>query len=211
MTMSADDAYYRSKTPLILSGTLDAQAKLHPSYTHVGDAMVTSSDKYYASASPVQTAPELVLELKRVQLIADADLVSGVISAFGAGAGLVIATGNALEVTQARLAVDLAVGRNVLTRAQADGVVFVTSVAVADMDVPAVEELVVQELPVTPVVIAAEELPATPVASVVEELQESGKKGRKRGKRAEVAESVDSKDITEADVSAVFGEDDSDS
>ena len=140
-----------------------------------------------------------------------ADVVSGVISAFGAGATAITVTGDALEVDQARLAVDLAVGRNVLTRAQADGVAFVTSVAPS---LPEAEKLVVQELPVTLVVSVAEELkelPVTPVVSVAEELQESGKKGRKRGKRTEVAEAVDSKDITEADVSAVFGEDDSDS
>ena len=210
--MSADDAYYRSKTQLILSGTLDAQAKLHPSYTHVSGAVVTSSNKYYASASPVQAAAqELVLELKLVQLIADADVVSGVISAVGAGAPLITVTGDAAEVEQARLAVDLAVGRNVLTRVQADGVTFVISVAPSSLET---DKLVVQELPVAPVVLGAEELqelPVTPVVPGVEELPESGKKVRKRGKRTEVAESVDSKDITEADVSAVFGEDDSDS
>ena len=193
--MSADDAYYRSKTPLILSGTLEARAKLHPSYEHVGGAVVTSSSKYYASVSPVQAgAQELVLELKLVQLIADADVVSNVISAVGAGATEITVTGDALEVDQARLAVDLSVGRNVLTRVQADGVVFVVRAAPSILEV---EEVVAPELPVTPV--------------TVEEPQESGKKGRKRGKRTEVAESVDSKDITEADVSAVFGEDDSDS
>jgi len=129
---SADSKYYASKQPLNLNGTREGRKNPNKafSYRQKGSDVTASSDKYYAA--PNQPAPnetgkataikkELILRYKASDKVLQ-DAVAG----FQEGGTLLEITGNQDEIRKARAAIDMAVGRNTLTREQANAITFIT-------------------------------------------------------------------------------------
>ena len=129
---SADKKYYASRQPLNLNGTREGRKNPRKafSYQQKPNDVTSSSNKYYAS--PEQPAPnetgkapstkkELILRYK-----ASDKVLQDVVGGFQEGGTLIEITGNQDEVRRARAAIDMAVGRNTLTRAQADAITFIT-------------------------------------------------------------------------------------
>lgn len=129
---SADKKYYASRQPLNLNGTREGRKNPRKafSYQQKPNDVTSSANKYYAS--PEQPAPnetgkapstkkELILRYK-----ASDKVLQDVVGGFQEGGTLIEITGNQDEVRRARAAIDMAVGRNTLTRAQADAITFIT-------------------------------------------------------------------------------------
>ncbi len=129
---SADNKYYASRQPLNLNGT--REGRKNPgnafSYRQKPNDVTASSNKYYAS--PDQPAPgetgkataikkELILRYK-----ASDKVLQDVVGGFQEGGTLIEITGDSDEIRKARAAIDMAVGRNTLTREQADAITFIT-------------------------------------------------------------------------------------
>lgn len=232
---SADKAYYSARKPLSIQGTREGRKNPVPvpSYRHQGNDVTASSSKYYATPAPRQVAPvssPAQSDNPIVLTITDpTTLLAEVIQAFRAGATGVWVHGDADVIRPARVVIDAAVGRNALTRAQADTVTFVVNAptpiaipgtestliapesdtAVISPEAPVVEpELIIESEPE-----AEPEIEVTPdvIVAALDEADEflnapspkrSTKKKTKKG---------ESKAITEADVAAAFGvSDDSD-
>jgi hypothetical protein len=129
---SADKKYYASRQPLNLNGTREGRKNPRKafSYQQKPNDVTSSANKYYAS--PEQPAPnetgkapstkkELILRYK-----ASDKVLQDVVGGFQEGGTLIEITGNQDEIRRARAAIDMAVGRNTLTRAQADAITFIT-------------------------------------------------------------------------------------
>jgi hypothetical protein len=161
---TANSAYYASKQELKISGTREGSKtpKVVPSYRHTSSDTNTSANKYYASvaAKPGTPKPAKLKAAKHVQLIcSDNSIVQSIIEELSAGAARITVRGSAEELTKAKLHVDLAVGRNTLTRTQADQVDY--AIKVTTVPVPETKTETVEEIP--PVKITEE--PETAVTS----------------------------------------------
>lgn len=208
---SADKKYYASRQPLNLNGTREGRKNPRKafSYQQKPNDVTSSSNKYYAS--PEQPAPnetgkapstkkDLILRYK-----ASDKVLQDVVGGFQEGGTLIEITGNQDEVRRARAAIDMAVGRNTLTRAQADAITFIT---IAD----------------TPLV----ELEPEPEKEVVKKKATRKKVTKKKTTRKKAKKKEESDDLvdgilqtaeadappTEADIAAAFGvvdDDDDDS
>jgi hypothetical protein len=232
---SADKAYYSARKPLSIQGTREGRKNPVPvpSYRHQGNDVTASSSKYYATPAPRQVAPvssPVQADNPIVLTITDpTTLLAEVIQAFRAGATGVWVHGDADVIRPARVVIDAAVGRNALTRVQADTVTFVVNApapiaipagepiliapesdtAVISPEAPAVEpELIVESEPES-----EPEITVTPeaVVAVVDEADEFlSAPAPKRSTKKKIKKG-ESKAITEADVAAAFGvSDDSD-
>ncbi len=127
---SADDAYYRSRVSLGLRATREGRknpAKAVSYHHKPGESAVQSSDKYYASLEPVIPAvPQPKAVQSKQQIIQYSKTVlQSVIVAFSQGCTSLQIEGTLQEIRSARASIDLAVGRNTLTRKQADAISFV--------------------------------------------------------------------------------------
>jgi hypothetical protein len=163
---TANSAYYASKQELKISGTREGSKtpKVVPSYRHTSSDTNTSANKYYASvaAKPGTPKPAKLKAAKHVQLIcSNKSIVQSIIEELSAGAARITVRGSAEELTKAKLHVDLAVGRNTLTRTQADQVNYAIKVTPVLMTVPEIKLETVEEVP--PVEITKE--PETAVTS----------------------------------------------
>ena len=129
---SADKKYYASRQPLNLRGTREGVKNKRPVFSYrqkVNDSTATS-DKYYAAQdqpTPNETgkAPSIKKELTLRYKASDA-VLQDVVAGFQEGGTLIEVSGNSDEIRKARAAVDMAVGRNTLTREQADAITFIT-------------------------------------------------------------------------------------
>jgi hypothetical protein len=129
---SADKKYYASRTPLNLQGTKEGRKVERPafSYRQKPNDTTASSNKYYAS--PEQPAPVSKPAAikqpakKRFRFRASDKVLQDVVGGFQEGGTVIEIIGAAVDITKARAAIDLAVGRNTLTREQADAVTFIT-------------------------------------------------------------------------------------
>ena len=129
---SADRAYYRSSQPLNLNKLREGRknAAPNPSYRQRMNDSTASSNKYYQSAQPAKVEAPVEVEAvkakpkKVVELRASTRAASKVIDAFADDATDVIVAGKQNMIDKVRTAVDLAVGRGDITRAQADSVSF---------------------------------------------------------------------------------------
>jgi hypothetical protein len=219
---SADRAYYSSKTPLNLRGSQEGRKNPVPvpTYRHKGNDVTASSSKYYASMVPTPV-PQAVTQrpVKQVTLILETAVTAldQVVQAFAAEATDVQVQGDADLIRKAQVAVDSAVGRSQLTRAQADAVTFVVKATAPEIApesdtaviTPPVAEITPEPEPELIVELEPEAEPEPATANYdVELLAEAEallnvpapkKPSRKKGKKA------DSKDITEADIAAAFG------
>lgn len=213
---SVDKAYYGSKTPLEFRGTKEGRKNPPPvpSYQHKGNDSTASSNKYYAAAQPTEVInvkpakKVMTLQMKSVEMV-----VSEIITLLQEGATHVqVVSASSEHLRQAQTAVDMAVGRNVLTRPQADGITFIFESAKEPDPVP--------PAPVEPVVTLAKEPVQNVTLADVEELMppppkpKSNKKAKKKKEEAaqEVAEeqqesviAESQEEITEADIAVAFG------
>jgi hypothetical protein len=184
---SADSAYYASKQKLVFARTREGSRskKQVPSYQPSQGDVTASSDKYYATPKPTAEAVVVRSEkTKNAKLEVNENLLRNgllpkVIQLFAAGNNKVTIVGSQEHIDRAKVGVDMAVGRNVLTRTQADQIVFVEKIVV-----PVVEQVVVpvvkqQEQIVDLVANALKSMFATDVPVVSEEKPAPKKRGRK--------------------------------
>jgi len=214
---SVDKAYYGSKTPLEFRGTREGRKNppTFPSYQHKGSDLTASSNKYYASAAepvgPVAVKPTKQLAILRMEQ--PQTIVSEIITSIQANATHIQVFCNSPEhVRQAQTAVDMAVGRNVLTREQADGVAFIFD-AIKEIQ-PAPHVSLVLE-PVLKQVEQKSDLTDIDEIMPPPPKVKANKKGRKKKESVKVLEPTEKQvesviaesqeEITEADVAAVFG------
>lgn len=182
---TANSAYYASRKELDIRGTREGSKtpKNVPTYRHVSSDANTSSNKYYAAAEGAVAPAKIKSKTpKRVELAyGKKPLVESIIEELADGATELVVNGSSADLKQAQIAVDLAVGRNVLTRDQADKVSYaawpekIEAISVPDVVVESVAAPVVEEAPAPVEVVETEE---------------------------------ENKNITEADVAAAFGVDD---
>lgn len=215
---SADKKYYASRTPLNLQGTKEGRKAERPafSYRQKPNDTAASSNKYYAS--PEQPAPVSKPAAikqpakKRFRFRASDKVLQDVVGGFQEGGTVIEIIGAAVDITKARSAIDLAVGRNTLTREQADAVTFIT------------------EYPKTPAEVEPSKKKATKKKATEGGVKTKKKTSRKKTKKAEdIVASVladnlsdetkdevlkngweDDDGITEKDVAAAFGVTDDD-
>ena len=197
---SADAAYYASRTKLVFNQTKEGSRnrKPVPSYQHKAGDSAASSDKYYAS----QTAPPVIKKAETIvkgktAVIDLAKLDSGVlpqtIKLFSAGHSTISVQGERTLLQNAKNAIDMAVGRNVLTRQQADRISF------REVAVPVAEVEQKQEnTEIEPVEMALRSMfAAAPV--VTEPEQQPKKQGRKTKKASKLGKQTSKLDDTDDD------------
>lgn len=168
----SNNVYYASKTPLNIGGVREGrkQPRKAVSYVHRPSDIGSASTKYYASAQPKAADPQAIsakpvakklvtIENKKTTKTA----LPAVVAAFSEGATEVVVCGSRNLVNQLRTSVELAVGRNTLTRAQADSVSF----KVLLDETPKEKKAAKAVAPVTePVTAAAVEVPVPQEESV---------------------------------------------
>ncbi len=146
---TADSKYYGSKDPLNINQLAEGSSFKSPHFAYQAKLGLSgrSSDVYYASPEQHQVPnaaasnPELVAML---ELGPDIVVLEHIIEAYSRGMTSVSISGSQEDINAARIAVDMAVGRNTLTREQADELSWVVVVAAP------VQPLPVEEAPVTP-------------------------------------------------------------
>jgi hypothetical protein len=185
---TANSAYYASKQELNIRGTREGSKNPQPvpSYQHVSSDTSASSNKYYAAAPVSAGKPKSKAKQPRHVDLAygKKGIVEAVLEELAAGATSIAVHGSTEDLQRAQVAVDIAVGRNTLTRTQADCVSYVPAqVEPAAVEIPTAEIESVVEAPVVEETPAIEE--PTPEADATEE-------------------------ITEGDVAAAFGVSDDD-
>jgi hypothetical protein len=142
--VTADNKYYASRKPLELSQLAEGSSLKRNNFSYQAQMGVggRSSDVYYASPDQYQepnvkaSKPELIAML---ELGPDVAVLEQIIDAYSRGMTSMSISGNQEEINAARVAVDLAVGRNTLTREQADGLSWVTTVSVPAQPLPTEE------------------------------------------------------------------------
>lgn len=197
---TANEAYYASKQPLKLSGLKEGRKNPapHPSYRQISTDAISSSDKYYASSKVAPVKSGFKSAIKSVTLDVANSSLTNIVGSFMEGASTVTVKGSAAQLSSLRTSVDLAVGRNTLTRQQADAVVYilvtepkvevqepvVTQVVIEE---PIIEEPIIEE----PVAVSEDEQLFLQEASVIEsdpeetELLTASTKQRRRRKKEE--------------------------
>lgn len=129
----SNNVYYASKNPLNISGLREGRKQLRKtaSYVHRPSDIGSASTKYYAAAQPKAADPQAISTKTSVKKLVTIEnkkttktALPAVVAAFSEGATEVVVCGSRNLVNQLRTSVELAVGRNTLTRAQADSVSF---------------------------------------------------------------------------------------
>lgn len=145
---TANEAYYASKQPLKLSGLKEGRKNPapHPSYRQSSTDAISSSDKYYASSKVAPVKSGFKSAIKSVTLDVVNSSLTNIVGSFMEGASTVTVKGSAAQLSSLRTAVDLAVGRNTLTREQADAVVYIlVTEPKVEVQEPVVTQVVVEE------------------------------------------------------------------
>lgn len=129
----SNNVYYASKNPLNIGGLREGrkQSRKAVSYVHKPSDIGSASTKYYAAAKPEQVEAQPIVVKPVVQKLVTIEnkktaktALPAVVAAFSDGATEVVVCGSRNLVNQLRTSVELAVGRNTLTREQADSVTF---------------------------------------------------------------------------------------
>jgi len=129
----SNNVYYASKNPLNIGGLREGrkQSRKAVSYVHKPSDIGSASTKYYAAAKPAQVEAQPIVVKPVVQKLVTIEnkktaktALPAVVAAFSDGATEVVVCGSRNLVNQLRTSVELAVGRNTLTRDQADAVTF---------------------------------------------------------------------------------------
>jgi hypothetical protein len=158
---TADQKYYASKDPLELNPLAEGPSfkPSHFAYQPKMGVGGRSSDVYYASPEQYQepvveaSKPELVAML---QLGPDIVVLEQIIDAYSRGMTSVSISGSQEEINAARVAVDLAVGRNTLTRKQADDLSWVVIAETPVQPLPTEEAPVIETAPASAPVVEAQ-------------------------------------------------------
>lgn len=192
---TANEAYYASKQPLKLSGLKEGRKNPapHPSYRQISTDAISSSDKYYASSKVAPVKSGFKSAIKSVTLDIANSSLTNIVGSFMDGASTVTVKGDASQLNALRTSVDLAVGRNTLTREQADAVVYIlVSEPKVVAQEPVVAQVVVEEPVIEePVAVSEDEQLFLQEASVIEsdpeetELLTASTKQRRRRKKEE--------------------------
>ena len=127
--IQSSDKYYASKKPLAFRSTQEGRKNPPPapSYKQKSSDTTTSSDKYYTEMeTPGQPAAGRAKEDSVMALNVSEKLLSEIISAFGRKVTRIHVQGTAEDIVKSRVTVDMAVGRNVLTRDQSDRISFLS-------------------------------------------------------------------------------------
>lgn len=209
---NVDSAYYGSKTPLEFRGTREGRKNPPPapSYQHKGNDSTASSNKYYAAAQPptvVNVKP--TKKLMTLRMKTPETVVSDIITMFQDGATHIQVLGVSAEhVRNAQTSVDMAVGRNILTRAQADGITFIFDAIKEVTPEPVIApepDVTLTEEPAQTIKLAdVEELmPPPPKAKASKKPKKKKEEPTSEQQESEAVEP--SEEITEADIAAAFG------
>jgi hypothetical protein len=171
LNRTANSAYYASKQELNIRGTREGSKnpQIAPIYRHVSSDNSSSSNKYYASAPVSVGKPKSkTKQNKHVDLVAYSKkgIVEAVLEELAGGATSIAVHGSAENLQQAQVAVDMAVGRNTLTRTQADCVSYLPCHdESASIEIPTAKlDLIAEEL--KPEAITAEEITEADVAAI---------------------------------------------
>lgn len=169
---TANSAYYASRQELNIAGTREGSKtpKIVPSYQHKSSDANTSANKYYASAPAKPGTPKTakLKAAKHVQVIcSNKSVVQSILEELSSGATRITVKGTADELKQAKLHVDLAVGRNTLTRTQADQVNYALKPEPVPVVIPAVKVEAVEE--VKPIEIPEEQEVISKTEEITEE------------------------------------------
>lgn len=183
---SADSAYYASKQKLVFNQTREGSRSKRQivSYQHKQGDSAASSNKYYASREPasvVETSEpkkSKVVMLHIDENLLRSGLLQQIIRHFSEGCNDMTIKGSREQIDKARTSVDLAVGRNVLTRSQADQISFAEK---ANVVVPPVQPI--QKEPVDQIAEALKSMFSTDAP--VDEKPTPKKRGRKSKKEIE--------------------------
>ena len=122
-TNRSADIYYRAPEPLTFRGTREGRKnpRQHATYKQKPNDNSASTNKYYASQEEQVLAPQAGKQKpKVVELQAKSGLLPEIVAAFSNGATQINVTGTVRDLRPVRATVDMAVGRNTLTRLQAD-------------------------------------------------------------------------------------------
>ena len=143
-TNRSTDKYYRGKPKPLFRQTKEGRVRPDSAfvYQQVQNDVNASNDKYYKSPSPTAVPAEASAKLARSKIvdIDDASQAVGEIaSAFFDKYDAVVLNVYAEQLAGVQVAVDLAVGRNILTREQADSVSFATRPAPSAAVLPQAE------------------------------------------------------------------------
>jgi hypothetical protein len=130
-TNRSTDKYYREKPKPLFRQTKEGRVRRESSfvYQQVQNDVNASNDKYYKSPSPTAVPVEALAKLARSKLVDIDDAsqaVTEIASAFFDSYDAVVLNVYAEQLAGVKVAVDLAVGRSLLTREQADSVSFAT-------------------------------------------------------------------------------------
>lgn len=244
---SANAAYYASKQPLLIRGTKEGRKnpQPNPSYKQKNSDTTAPSAKYYRElgtqpGQPGQPAQQVQAVAANQggpvkTLTAKPQILPEVVQAFQQGASAIKVEGTSLELNQARTAVELAVGRNTLTREQADRVTFhpvkeappeppkspiqqMSDAAAKEMNDQEWEKLkTVAEAPTQEEVVEEQIEAATDVApmtgvpeadAILNPPEEAESKPKR--KRKTRSKKKESDEVTEADLASAFGVADTD-
>jgi hypothetical protein len=164
---TANSAYYASKQELNIRGTREGSKtpQIAPIYRHVSSDNSSSSNKYYAAAAVSVGIPKSkAKQNKHVDLAyGKKSIVEAVLEELANKATSIAVHGSVEDLQRAQIAVDMAVGRNALTREQADCVSYLPyhgesaaiEISTAKLE-PIVAEIVVAEAPTIEAVTADE-------------------------------------------------------
>ncbi len=154
-TNGSSNKYYSSKTPLNIQGTQEGRSNppQHPTYRQGGQSGgVVSSNKYYEAAKPTPIPSDEAAHPEKLSLTQAAAksverkvghldygsaLLSEIISMYQDGASDINVLVGKDDLENARVVVELAVGQQNLTRAQADSVSFEVRPAQAEPETAA--------------------------------------------------------------------------
>ncbi len=187
-SLRSSDVYYRDRQPIIAPKTVPM-----PTYRQSSNES-SSNNKYYAEmATPADTnnsAKMQLLPAKEVELelFDNRDAVTIFQNEFKEGATYISVKATEAVILQLQVAVDMAVGRNELTRNQVDSIAFVATASTPIVIAPKVP--LVKETTVSP--------KSTPEAADI--INAPAKPTNKKAKR----------EITMKDIAAAFDVDDSD-
>ena len=123
----SNDKYYKSKDNLLFRQTSEGRVKRRQpfEYHQTVDDVAASADKYYRSPEVHVDSVEAQNADRRSQnidILDPADTLTSIISAFSNGFNAVTLSVYEKDLSNVRTTLDLAVGRNTLTREQADAV-----------------------------------------------------------------------------------------
>lgn len=127
----SSDKYYKGKDVPIFKETKEGRVKKRPAfiYQHKQSDSSASSDKYYKAPASEDSVKKIVdrKAIATIEVTSPQDTLVSIISSFSAGFNTVMLKVKPSDIQKVRTSIDMAVGRNTLTRAQADSIFIVAT------------------------------------------------------------------------------------